>query len=48
VTSGAYGTGVVGADTTGIDRQYDIDISGVNRLITNFTPLCDACHKAND
>jgi hypothetical protein len=42
------GTGVVGIDNTGIDRQYDIDQTGVNRMITNYTPLCDACHKTND
>ena len=44
----APGTGVAGVDNTSIDRQYDIDPAGVSRLITNFTPLCDACHKAND
>ena len=48
VTVGAYGTGVAGADNTGIDRQYDIDSAGVNRLIRNFAPLCDACHKTDD
>lgn len=45
---GKVGSGVVGTDNTGIDRQYDRDPSGTNRLITNWSPLCDACHKAND
>lgn len=45
---GKTGSGVSGTDNTGIDRQYDRDPTGTNRLITNFTPLCDACHKADD
>ena len=42
------GQGVTGIDSSGIDRQYDIDQTGGNRLITNYSPLCDACHKVND
>jgi len=45
---GKVGNGVSGADNTGIDRQYDIDPGGSVRLIGNFTPLCDACHKTDD
>jgi hypothetical protein len=48
VTVGAYGTGVAGVDNTWTDRQYDIDTAGVTRLIRNFAPLCDSCHKADD
>lgn len=44
----APGGAVAGADVTGTDRQHDIDPTGVNRLITNYTPLCDACHKTDD
>ncbi len=42
------GGSVAGADGSGIDRQYDIDPTGSNRLITNWVPLCDSCHKTND
>lgn len=42
------GWAVVGVDNTGIDRQVDYDLSGATRLITNFTPLCDSCHKVSD
>ena len=41
-------TAVVGVAVTGVDRQYDKDQSGTNRLITNWQPLCDACHKVDD
>lgn len=36
--------GVQGAGTTGVERQSDIDPSGVQRLVTDFTPLCASCH----
>ncbi len=41
----ALGSGVTGLDNTGIDRQVDKDPV---HMISNFTPLCDACHKTND
>jgi hypothetical protein len=41
---------VLGASTTGLDRQYDIDSSvpPASKLVTDSTPLCDSCHKMND
>lgn len=39
------GSAVVGVDTSGLDRQSDFT---PNRLITNWQPLCDACHKVDD
>ena len=41
---------VLGASTTGLDRQYDIDSSvpPVSKLVTDSSPLCDSCHKLND
>ena len=41
----SVGSGVVGAGVTQTDRQFDLE---PNRLIRNYTPLCDACHTAND
>lgn len=40
--------GVVGTAASGVDRQFDKDSSGNVRLITNWQPLCDACHKVDD
>ncbi len=41
---------VLGASTTGLDRQYDIDSSvpPASKLVIDYTPLCDSCHKLND
>jgi len=38
------GGGVLGMGSLGAERQYDIDASGVNRLVTDYTPLCISCH----
>jgi cytochrome c553 len=40
--------GVVGAAADPAQRQFDKDSTGVNRLIPNWQPLCDACHKVDD
>ncbi len=39
------GSAVVGVDTSGLDRQSDLSPT---RLISNWQPLCDACHKGDD
>jgi hypothetical protein len=38
-------SGVVGVDASGLDRQID---HAPLRMITNWQPLCDACHKVDD
>jgi hypothetical protein len=38
------GTGVKGSGITGVERQVDIDPTGVQRLVTDFSPLCSSCH----
>jgi len=41
------GTAVRGVSATGLDRQTDIDNTGNTRLVTEFEPLCNACHKVS-
>lgn len=41
------GAAVGGASATGLDRQTDIDNTGASRLVTEFEPLCNACHKVS-
>lgn len=38
------GAGVQGQATSGIDRQYDIDPTDTQRMVTDYTPLCLSCH----
>ena len=42
------GSAVLGIGTTGMERQGDIAGSPANRLVTDFSPLCDSCHTASD
>jgi len=39
------GDPVNGLGATGLERQFDIGPTGTPRLVTDYTPLCDACHK---
>lgn len=41
------GGAVLGVSVTGLDRQTDIDNTGNTRLVTEFEPLCNACHKVS-
>lgn len=48
VAPAAPGAAVAGTAASGGERQFDKDPTGTNRLITNWQPLCDACHRVND
>lgn len=44
ISGGVGGAAINRSANPEIDRQWDIDSTGVNRLVTDFTPLCASCH----
>lgn len=42
------GGAVQGAGATGIERQADIDNTGASHLVTDFSALCNSCHRADN
>jgi len=44
ISGGVEGATINRSANPEIDRQWDVDPSGVNRLMTDSTPLCASCH----
>ena len=44
ISGGVEGGTVNRSASPEIDRQWDVDPSGINRLLTDSTPLCASCH----